>query len=206
MSTLMPSRDGAAPIIRREDYAAPEYTIREAALSFDLAPAETLVASRLVIARDPARPRAPLRLHAEELRVDEVRVDGAPVAFRHEAGAVVLDAPAADVFVVEVRNAIAPEKNTQLSGLYASGSGLFTQCEAEGFRRITCFLDRPDVMARFSQGPGGGLANTLGSAGDDSGLGREWIIHDLKIRVQSSRCLCRSAVVMPRQSTSRSFN
>jgi aminopeptidase N len=150
MSTLMLSRDGAAPIVRREDYAAPDYTIREAALTFDLDPTETVVSSHLVIARDPARPRAPLRLHAEELRVDEVRVDGAPVAFRHEAGAVVLDAPAAEVFVVEVRNAIAPEKNTQLSGLYASGSGLFTQCEAEGFRRITCFLDRPDVMATFT--------------------------------------------------------
>ncbi len=150
MSTLMPSRDGAAPIVRREDYAAPAYTIREAALTFDLDPIETLVASRLLVARDPARPRAPLRLHAEALRVDEVRVDGASVAFRHEAGALELDAPEAEVFVVEVRNAIAPEKNTQLSGLYASGSGLFTQCEAEGFRRITCFLDRPDVMATFT--------------------------------------------------------
>ncbi len=150
MSTLMPSRDGAAPLVRREDYTAPAYTIREAALTFDLDAAETLVTSRLRIARDPGQPRAPLRLHAEELRVDELRVDGAAVAFRHEAGLVVVDAPEADVFVVEVRNAIAPEKNTQLSGLYASGSGLFTQCEAEGFRRITCFLDRPDVMATFT--------------------------------------------------------
>ena len=58
--------------------------------------------------------------------------------------------PAAASFMLEIRNTCAPDKNTQLSGLYTSGGGLFTQCEAEGFRRITYFLDRPDVMAVFT--------------------------------------------------------
>ncbi|HEY0887170.1 MAG TPA: aminopeptidase N, partial [Ramlibacter sp.] len=60
------------------------------------------------------------------------------------------DNPPADSFTLEIRNTCCPEKNTQLSGLYTSGGGFFTQCEAEGFRRITYFLDRPDVMASFT--------------------------------------------------------
>eukprot|EP01035_Chromulina_nebulosa_P032510 gene32510-43433_t len=95
-------------------------------------------------------PVQPLRLHGEDLNLLRVLVDGQSVSFRHEDGQLVLDAPAAASFVLEIRNTIAPEKNTQLSGLYASGSGLFTQCEAEGFRRITYFLDRPDVMAVYT--------------------------------------------------------
>jgi aminopeptidase N len=55
--------------------------------------------------------------------------------------------PLADSFTLEIRNTCAPDKNTELSGLYTSGGSFFTQCEAEGFRRITYFLDRPDVMA-----------------------------------------------------------
>ena len=78
--------------------------------------------------------------------------DGESVSFRHETdGSLVIDnPPAADSFTLEIRNTCAPDKNTQLSGLYTSGSGLFTQCEAEGFRRITYFLDRPDVMAVYT--------------------------------------------------------
>jgi aminopeptidase N len=68
-----------------------------------------------------------------------------------EGGELVIDnPPAADSFTLEIRNTCAPEKNTELSGLYTSGGGFFTQCEAEGFRRITYFLDRPDVMAVYT--------------------------------------------------------
>ena len=143
-------REGASPLIQRSDYQAPAYWIRIADLTFDLDGAKTIVASKLQIERNTDLPVQPLRLHGEDLNLLRVLVDGQSVSFRHEDGLLVLDAPEANGFVLEIRNTIAPEKNTQLSGLYASGSGLFTQCEAEGFRRITYFLDRPDVMAVYS--------------------------------------------------------
>ena len=123
--------------------------VSQAELTFDLDGAKTLVASRLRIERNPAQPAQPLRLHGEELTLLRVMADGQSVSFRHEAdGALVIDnPPPAESFTLEIRNTCAPDKNSQLSGLYTSGSGLFTQCEAEGFRRITYFIDRPDVMA-----------------------------------------------------------
>ena len=80
-----------------------------------------------------------------------VLADGESVSFREEGGLLVIDnPPAADSFTLEIRNTCAPEKNTELSGLYTSGGGLYTQCEAEGFRRISYFADRPDVMAVYT--------------------------------------------------------
>jgi aminopeptidase N len=80
-----------------------------------------------------------------------VLANGESVSFRHEDGLLVIDQlPAADRFVLELRNTCAPDKNTELSGLYTSNGSFFTQCEAEGFRRITYFLDRPDVMAVYT--------------------------------------------------------
>jgi aminopeptidase N len=143
-------REGTTTLVRREDYLAPAYRIRTADLTFDLDAAKTIVSSKLAIERNSALPVQPLRLHGEDLNLLRVLVDGQSVSFRHEDGLLVIDAPAADAFTLEIRNTISPEKNTQLSGLYASGSGLFTQCEAEGFRRITYFLDRPDVMAVYT--------------------------------------------------------
>ncbi|MFM2121085.1 MAG: aminopeptidase [Pseudomonadota bacterium] len=143
-------REGTALLVRREDYLAPAYWIRRVDLTLDLDAAKTIVASKLTIERNPALPVQPLRLHGEDLNLLRVLVDGQSVSFRHEEQMLVIDAPAAESFVLEIRNTICPEKNLQLSGLYASGSGLYTQCEAEGFRRITYFLDRPDVMAVYT--------------------------------------------------------
>jgi aminopeptidase N len=143
-------REGTAPLIRREDYLAPAYWIAQVDLTLDLDAAKTIVSSRLAISRNADQPVQPLRLHGEGLNLLRVLVDGQSVSFRHEDGMLVLDAPAANQFVLEIRNTICPEKNTELSGLYASGGGLYTQCEAEGFRRITYFLDRPDVMAIYT--------------------------------------------------------
>ena len=145
-------REGNAPLIRREDYAAPAFWIREADLTFDLDGAKTIVASKLRIERNPAQPAQPLRLHGEGLTLLRVLANGQSVSFRHEAdGTLVIDnPPSAATFTIEIRNTCAPDRNSQLSGLYTSESGLFTQCEAEGFRRITYFLDRPDVMAVYS--------------------------------------------------------
>ena len=145
-------REGTAPLVRREDYAAPAFWIRSVELTFDLDGAKTLVASRLHIERNHAYGAQPLRLHGESLTLLRVMADGESVAFRHDTdGSLVVDnPPATDSFTLEIRNTCAPDRNTQLSGLYTSGSGLFTQCEAEGFRRITYFLDRPDVMAVYT--------------------------------------------------------
>ncbi len=143
-------RECQPTLIRREDYVAPAYWIRRVELTLDLDATKTIVSSKLAIERNMAQPVQALRLHGEDLNLLRVLVDGQSVSFRHEDGMLVIDAPAPDAFTLEIRNTVCPEKNTQLSGLYASGSGLFTQCEAEGFRRITYFLDRPDVMAVYT--------------------------------------------------------
>ena len=144
-------REATTAIVRRADYAAPAFFIRSVELTFDLDPAKTIVASKLAIERNTALPRLPLRLHGEELTLLRVQADGASVSFRHDQGELVIDnPPEADSFTLEIRNTCAPDKNTALQGLYTSGGGYFTQCEAEGFRRITYFLDRPDVMAVYT--------------------------------------------------------
>jgi aminopeptidase N len=143
-------REGTAHSIRREDYAAPAYWIRSVDLSFDLDPAKTLVTSKMQIERNTAVAHGPLRLLGEELSLLRVLINGESVSFRQEGHELIIEgAPDAD-FALEIRNTCAPEKNTALSGLYTSGGGFFTQCEAEGFRRITYFLDRPDVMAIYT--------------------------------------------------------
>ena len=146
-------RDGSSTVVRRGDYTAPAYWIRNVELSFDLDPAKTMVISRMQIERNADVPAQPLRLHGEELNLTRVSVNGASVSFRHDDGMLVIDSlqeMPPGPFMLEIRNTCAPDKNTRLSGLYTSGGGLFTQCEAEGFRRITYFLDRPDVMAVYS--------------------------------------------------------
>ncbi|WP_338439991.1 aminopeptidase N [uncultured Aquabacterium sp.] len=142
-------REGSAPLIRREDYAAPAFWIKTVDLTFDLDPAKTLVINKMTVAPNPALPGAPLRLDGEDINLTRVLVDGEPVSFRTEAGQLVLENLPQQPFHLEIRSTCAPEKNTQLSGLYTSSGGFFTQCEALGFRRITYFLDRPDVMATY---------------------------------------------------------
>ncbi len=112
-----------------------------------------MVRAKLDVRRNPAgRPGAPLRLDGEALRLRAVSVDGRLL----DAQAYHLDEHALEIATVPERcrlqivTEIGPEQNTELSGLYTSGGNFFTQCEAEGFRRITFFLDRPDVMARYT--------------------------------------------------------
>jgi aminopeptidase N len=143
-------REGTAPLIRREDYAPPPYWIRTVDLTFDLDPVKTLVINRMQVERNESQPAQPLRLHGEDITLTRVLVNNESVSFRHEDGMLVIDDLPDGPFTLEIRNTCAPEKNTQLSGLYTSGGGFFTQCEAEGFRRITYFLDRPDVMAVYT--------------------------------------------------------
>ncbi len=143
-------REGTSPLIRREDYAAPPFWIRKVDLTFDLDPVKTMVISRMQIERNAGVAPGPLKLHGEDIVLTRCLANGESVSFRHEDGFLVIDTLPEGNFTLEIRNTCAPEKNTQLSGLYTSGGGFFTQCEAEGFRRITFFLDRPDVMAEYT--------------------------------------------------------
>ena len=142
-------------VVRREDYQAPSYWIRKVDLVLDLDPAKTIVSSKMEIERNPAYgPNETLCLQGESLNLLRVLANGQSVSFRHENNLLLIEnlpyTEAGQTFTLEIRNTIAPEKNTELSGLYTSGGGFFTQCEAEGFRRITYFFDRPDIMATYT--------------------------------------------------------
>ncbi|MDP8993848.1 MAG: aminopeptidase N, partial [Pseudomonadota bacterium] len=139
----------AAPpaAVRREDYRPPDWLVPEIALDVDLDAERTVVRARLEVERNCAHD-APLRLDAEALELRAVRVDGAPADISMDGNALVVPVPSQGA-VVETEVEIAPRANTQLMGLYESGGILCTQCEAEGFRRITPFPDRPDVLSRY---------------------------------------------------------
>ncbi len=136
------------PAIRREDYRPPDWLVPEIALDFDLDAAETRVRATLSVTRNGDHDR-PLRLDGDGLHPMAVRVDGQNrTDWVVDDGALVLTLDG-DAHQVETEVLVQPERNTQLMGLYASGGNLCTQCEAEGFRRITFFPDRPDVLARY---------------------------------------------------------
>ncbi|MFP5402413.1 MAG: aminopeptidase N [Gammaproteobacteria bacterium] len=139
-----------APTIRRADYRPLPWTVDTVDLHFRLEPEATLVTNRMRCVRNPGAGEGPIRLWSEALERLSLTVDGAvPAAMREQDGVLEIDA-SGDAVTVEVVTRIDPRANTTLSGLYLSNGGFFTQCEAEGFRRITCFPDRPDVMARYT--------------------------------------------------------
>lgn len=143
---------GPAMVIRREDYTPPPFWIDRVELSFDLDPAKTRVLNKMVLRRNTEVPAQPLRLDGEDLNLARVMLNGGGCSFKMDGDALVLgnlpEGP--EPFELEIFTTCSPEKNTQLSGLYLSQGDFFTQCEAEGFRRITYFLDRPDVMASYT--------------------------------------------------------
>ncbi|MEK6389687.1 MAG: aminopeptidase N [Paraburkholderia tropica] len=144
--------DTATPnVIRREDYAPPAFLIDTVDLEFDLVPERTIVKSTLAVRRNPAAKHAAhLELMGEQLEFIGASIDGKPYEHvrTHEHGLTVENVP--ESFTLTLTGACDPAANTTLSGLYVSGGNFFTQCEAEGFRRITWFLDRPDVMATYT--------------------------------------------------------
>ena len=149
----MNATNTAAPAATRlEDYAPPPFLVDEVDLDFELDETLTRVRARLEIRRNPAAVRAAdLVLDGRGLETRAVRIDSEAVSgSRIEIAAETLtvrDAP--DAFVLDTEVTIRPGANKSLEGLYASSGNLCTQCEAEGFRKITWFLDRPDVMARY---------------------------------------------------------
>uniref|UniRef100_UPI00356AB16D M1 family aminopeptidase n=1 Tax=Pseudomonas sp. TaxID=306 RepID=UPI00356AB16D len=146
-------------MIYLKDYQAPDYLIDETHLTFELFEDHTLVHAQLVMRRnpacvagDPGRDLPVLVLDGQELELLNLSLDGEELA----AGDYQLDAshlslqPKSASFVIDSSVRIHPERNTALEGLYKSGSMFCTQCEAEGFRKITYYLDRPDVMSKFT--------------------------------------------------------
>ncbi len=135
----------------RSDYCAPDFRIDSVELDFQLGVENTQVTARLQMQRTVAGSSMPLQLHGEDLELRSVAIDGQELpsnAFQNNAEGLTVP-NLGDCFLLQTRVSIRPQDNTQLSGLYSSGSMYCTQCEAEGFRRITYFLDRPDVMATF---------------------------------------------------------
>src|SRR5918992_1408658 len=132
--------------IHLKDYAPPAFRVETVELDVDIRDDHALVRAKLEIRRNST---GPLILDGDELELISVSLDGKPV--RHEVTPEKLtigDVP--DAFTLETVSRIVPQKNTKLEGLYATQHGFVTQCEAEGFRRITWFIDRPDVMARYT--------------------------------------------------------
>jgi aminopeptidase N len=143
-------KDAAPRMILLRDYQAPDWRVETLDLGFRLDPAETTVEARLVLHRIGA-PGTALQLHGRDLELLALEIDGGPVP----EGCLTTDEEGlwlhglADRVALRVVTRIHPATNTALEGLYVSGGSLCTQCEPEGFRRITFFPDRPDVLTRY---------------------------------------------------------
>jgi len=147
-------RDPTPVTIHLKDYTPPAFLIPAVDLDVDLQEDFARVRAKLTVRRNPAAKdgRAPLVLDGEELALESAAIDGRALsASDYAIDSEHLTIPnVRDAFTLETVVRIEPRKNTKLMGLYASKNGFFTQCEAEGFRRITYFIDRPDVMARYT--------------------------------------------------------
>ena len=138
-----------------KDYAAPDYLIEEVELDVALEPKATRVASKLRLRPNPkvATGGRPLVLDGEGLALESVALDGkalAPADYELKESSLIIPRVPEHPFTLELVTFCDPEANTALSGLYLSRGTYCTQCEPEGFRRITFFLDRPDVLAVYT--------------------------------------------------------
>ncbi|WP_017930171.1 aminopeptidase N [Robiginitomaculum antarcticum] len=142
--------DTAPTPTRLSDYAPFDFNIETVALDFNLDPAKTRVTSQMKMTRTGAA-GAPLVLDGEDIDLISVAIDGTALNrsdYRlNQTQLIIKNVP--DTFTLMIENTCAPKDNTQLMGLYVSGGRFFTQCEAEGFRRITYFPDRPDVLSTY---------------------------------------------------------
>ncbi len=140
-------------IIHLKDYRPPDYRIETVKLHFALDESRTLVKSHLTVVAnyDSGGGRRPLVLQGRDLKLLSLKLDGRPLGkknYKIDTESLTIR-PKSDRFVLEIETECAPAANTELMGLYLSAGTLLTQCEAEGFRKITYYPDRPDVLARF---------------------------------------------------------
>ena len=169
------------PVILREDYRPFGWLVPEVALDFDLGLARTRVTAKLTVQRNARADHADtIRLNGDDLVPVSVSVDGEPADWRMDGGDLIVPLRG-DSHQVEIVTEIDPSANTQLMGLYASSGMLCTQCEAEGFRRITFFPDRPDVLSVYTVRMAGDkaafpilLCNGNRTAAGDNGDGTHW--------------------------------
>ena len=147
-------RTDTAPPVRLVDYRPPDFLVETVDLDIRLDPDETLVRARIAFAPNPrGRHDAPLVLDGDEVSLVSIALDNRPLsgdAYTADAQSLVVHAPPRRRFVLDVVTRIAPGANTKLMGLYRSGGVYCTQCEADGFRRIAYFPDRPDVLAVYT--------------------------------------------------------
>lgn len=136
----------------RKDYKAPDFTVTDIHLDFQLNPQKTVVTAKSRYQR--LNPNAvTLRLDGHSFRFSSIKLNGKDfLAYQQDGEGLDLDLSevAAENFELEIETILVPAENTSLQGLYQSGEGICTQCEAEGFRQITYMLDRPDVLARYT--------------------------------------------------------
>ena len=172
----------APAVIRREDYRPPDWLVPEVALSFALDLEATRISSRLEVRRNPeGSGQQTFRLNGDGIAAAAVRVDGQAVNdWRMDGNDLLLELPG-DSHAIEIETLVNPAANSQLMGLYASNGMLCTQCEAEGFRRMTFFPDRPDVLSSYRVRMTGDkarfpvlLANGNCVAQGESGEGSHW--------------------------------
>ena len=146
-------RDAQPGAVYLKDYQAPDYLINRTELHFELEEQQTLVTSRLyLLRRSGEEGEGELELHGQELELLEVSIDGrvlAPQCYRVSENSLRVQGVTQQC-VLSCKTRIRPQNNTSLEGLYKSHSMFCTQCEAEGFRKITYYLDRPDVMSVFT--------------------------------------------------------
>jgi aminopeptidase N len=137
-----------------KDYRPPAYLIDTVNLDVALDPAATRVRSRLKLRRNPAvQTGGALHLDGENLRLEQIKLDGhllKPSDYTLTDSALILATVPEKPFTLDIVTVINPEANTALQGLYRSKGIYCTQCEAQGFRRITYFLDRPDILSRYT--------------------------------------------------------
>ena len=176
--------------VRLEDYRPPDWRIGTVELDVALHPTATTVRAKLAISPNGAGAPAPLVLDGDELTLRSIRLDGKPLpaeSFVATPDRLTIAQAPRRPFELEIETVLDPTNNTKLMGLYRAGSTYCTQCEAEGFRRITYFLDRPDVMAVYTtrieaekKEAGVLLANgNLIAHGDITGTSRHFAIwHD----------------------------
>lgn len=132
----------------RNDYQTPDWHIDQVDLCFDLDPEKTRVLNRMQLRRAHPSSACALRLDGEDIHLTRLLINGQAGSFRIEGAQLIVE-NLPDECELEILTTCQPSKNSQLMGLYLSHNTFFTQCEAQGFRRITYFLDRPDVMSRY---------------------------------------------------------
>ncbi|KAJ4712047.1 puromycin-sensitive aminopeptidase-like [Melia azedarach] len=136
-----------------KDYKMPDYYFDTVDLKFSLGEEKTIVSSKITVFPRVEGSSSPLVLDGQDLKLVSIKVNGGELKegdYRLDSRHLILPSPPSGTFTLEIVTEIYPQKNTSLEGLYKSSGNFCTQCEAEGFRKITFYQDRPDIMAKYT--------------------------------------------------------